>query len=206
MTQKGVVMKICLKCLTEKELAEFGKDKQKKDGINPYCKSCIRKRSRKQRIDDPIYCKEYADKYREENREKLRIKASERFKENKDLYLEKSRKSYHENKLEISLRRKELRETDEAREKERIRQKEWRKNNPELYRKWVRDWQIKNREKINAHAKVNRAVKSGKLIRGEFCEICNKKCKTEGHHEDYSKPLSVNWLCRGCHARKICKL
>jgi len=32
---------------------------------------------------------------------------------------------------------------------------------------------------------------------------CGLKCKTEGHHEDYSKEFEVIWLCRRCHAKKI---
>jgi Autographiviridae endonuclease VII len=33
-------MKICTKCKLEKKLIEFPKDKQKKDGLHPYCKAC----------------------------------------------------------------------------------------------------------------------------------------------------------------------
>ena len=55
----------------------------------------------------------------------------------------------------------------------------------------------KNREKVNAHAKVHYAVSTGKLTRLP-CEVCGEE-KTEGHHDDYSKPLEVRWLCRKHH-------
>jgi ribosomal protein S27AE len=54
-------------------------------------------------------------------------------------------------------------------------------------------------ERIDARRKVYYAVKSGKLKRGK-CEV--KGCveiTTFAHHEDYSKPLEVKWLCRKHH-------
>lgn len=50
---------------------------------------------------------------------------------------------------------------------------------------------------------MHRAVKEGILVRSCECQECGKIGKTEGHHEDYSKPLEVIWLCRKCHASKI---
>lgn len=46
---------------------------------------------------------------------------------------------------------------------------------------------------------VERAVYKGELIRSEKCEICNEICYTQGHHNDYTKPLDVVWLCASCH-------
>jgi hypothetical protein len=52
-------------------------------------------------------------------------------------------------------------------------------------------------EKISARAAVSTALKKGVLIKGP-CEVCGST-KVEGHHEDYSKPLEVNWLCQDHH-------
>jgi|TARA_R110000868_G_C10780465_1_gene755462 hypothetical protein len=50
-----------------------------------------------------------------------------------------------------------------------------------------------HKERAAAHAIVNRAVRSGYLVR-QSCEKCGAE-KTEAHHDDYSKPLAVRWLC-----------
>lgn len=41
------------------------------------------------------------------------------------------------------------------------------------------------------------AIKDGTLIR-KPCEVCGDE-KVDGHHDDYSKPLDVRWLCRKHH-------
>ncbi len=59
---------------------------------------------------------------------------------------------------------------------------------------------IKHKEKWIARAKVRYAVKKGTLAKPTKCEVCEKKKPLQWHHEDYSKPLEVIWLCSGCHA------
>jgi len=50
---------------------------------------------------------------------------------------------------------------------------------------------------------VNRAVASGQLLPLP-CALCGS-LKAEGHHSDYSKPLTVVWLCRSCHEQEHAK-
>lgn len=59
---------------------------------------------------------------------------------------------------------------------------------------------IRDREKIRSRKILHNAIRDGKLIRPESCSVsgCDGK-DIEGHHEDYSKPLKVTWLCRSCH-------
>lgn len=49
-----------------------------------------------------------------------------------------------------------------------------------------------------ANTVAGNAIRDGRLI-PQPCEVCGKK-KTQGHHEDYSKPLDVVWLCTRHHA------
>lgn len=42
------------------------------------------------------------------------------------------------------------------------------------------------------------AIQSGKLVR-QPCEVCGKTSYVDAHHDDYSRPLDVRWLCRSHH-------
>lgn len=53
-------------------------------------------------------------------------------------------------------------------------------------------------ERMEARWRCRDAIKSGKLVR-QPCEKCGEP-KTDAHHDDYSKPLEVRWLCRAHHA------
>lgn len=55
----------------------------------------------------------------------------------------------------------------------------------------------KNAEKLAARTAVSVAVRTGNLI-PQPCESCSKT-PTQAHHDDYSKPLDVRWLCQRCH-------
>jgi len=49
---------------------------------------------------------------------------------------------------------------------------------------------------------VSNAVRDGRLAKPCRCSRCGEKARRiEGHHEDYSKPLEVIWLCTLCHRR-----
>ena len=56
---------------------------------------------------------------------------------------------------------------------------------------------IKFPEKIKARQAVRSALYYGKLTR-QPCEKCGIK-KVEAHHDDYTKPLKVRWLCNKHH-------
>jgi hypothetical protein len=60
---------------------------------------------------------------------------------------------------------------------------------------------LANPEKVAARRVVNAAIKHGDLTRGTHCESCASTNNIDAHHEDYSKPLEVIWLCRSCHQR-----
>lgn len=47
--------------------------------------------------------------------------------------------------------------------------------------------------KRRARYAVSNAIRDGRLVRSP-CEVCGH-WKSEAHHDDYSKPLEVRWLC-----------
>jgi hypothetical protein len=58
---------------------------------------------------------------------------------------------------------------------------------------------ITSPEKCKARSDMNNALNSGVLIKAP-CVVCGS-FKSEGHHEDYTKPLDVIWLCRLHHIK-----
>jgi len=50
----------------------------------------------------------------------------------------------------------------------------------------------------NARAYFNSHVSRG-LIQKQPCSVCGSSLNIEAHHENYSKPLDVIWLCRKHH-------
>ena len=50
-----------------------------------------------------------------------------------------------------------------------------------------------------SHRAVQQAVEAGGLKRPDRCSECGQKKFVVAHHDDYSKPLVVRWLCIKCH-------
>jgi len=59
----------------------------------------------------------------------------------------------------------------------------------------------KKTEKGKAREAVRNAVRYGKMQKSNTCEMCGKQGTTQAHHEDYSKPLDVIWVCTTCHGK-----
>ena len=63
-------------------------------------------------------------------------------------------------------------------------------------------YRARNQNKYDAHKRVTAALASGKLVRPLTCEQCGGSFKIQAHHEDYSRPLDVSWLCEPCHIQR----
>jgi hypothetical protein len=57
-------------------------------------------------------------------------------------------------------------------------------------------------DKPTIYKMVNQAIKDGVLIEPDVCSVCGWPgwpIKLVPHHNDYTKPLDIEWLCRSCH-------
>lgn len=67
------------------------------------------------------------------------------------------------------------------------------------------DYQRKRRAKYPEKEKARRAVsyykRRGIIKPPKACQRCKAKGRVEAHHDDYSKPLQVQWLCFICHRK-----
>lgn len=59
-------------------------------------------------------------------------------------------------------------------------------------------WRANHPEKRTAHQAIQTAIRNGSLVR-QPCEICGTMERVHAHHDDYSKPLDVKWLCHTHH-------
>ncbi|MEN5278185.1 hypothetical protein ABE527_14690 [Brucella sp. TWI432] len=61
------------------------------------------------------------------------------------------------------------------------------------------NWRRANPKKYAAHIAVQKALGS-KQIEKQACEVCGNP-NVDAHHDDYSQPSAVRWLCRQHHTR-----
>lgn len=69
----------------------------------------------------------------------------------------------------------------------------------EVALKATKKYEQANPIRYKANNAVSNAIRDGRLIRPKHCSKCGVECKPHGHHDDYTKPLEVRWLCIKCH-------
>lgn len=190
-------MKKCSKCKIEKNLTDFTIDKRKSEGRGSECKNCYNIKKRKFRNENREYVnKQRMDQYYR-NHERNKLKQRERAKNwderQKKLASEKHKRHYWKYVKTIRKKQSEWRKTPQG-----------RKISRELQRK------RKKRESYKpikiAYYLLEYSLKKGYMTRPDKCSKCLKECKPEGHHDDYTKPLEVRWLCNVCHRHEHGKL
>jgi hypothetical protein len=134
-----------------------------------------------------------------------------------------------EHKKRGELWRLKNKDTERFKEKQRLAQRKWYASHREKANAYGRLWSKENRDRVNelarkrlatkegralakarelrykakhnyklvAKSAVQHAMEKGILFRNP-CEVCGNK-KSEAHHDDYSKPLDVRWLCKKHH-------
>lgn len=123
-------MKICSRCNTKKEIDQFYKRKDSKDGFRADCKECCNERNRK---------------YDELNKESIREYKKEFYKKNKSTIIERS-KQWIINNPE-SFKEKTKRYSDK--ESTKINKKKYLKENYEYFSTKSREYKQNNKERLN---------------------------------------------------------
>lgn len=71
------------------------------------------------------------------------------------------------------------------------------RNPPETQLTRQAKWRAANPKARWAHVALQSALSRG-LLERQACEVCGAE-KTDGHHDDYDRPMAVRWLCRLHH-------
>lgn len=103
----------------------------------------------------------------------------------------------HDTRANVAMRSEQYAEY-ERRRFQTPERKAYAKKQQEIYR-------ARHPEKYMARNKFRRAVRDG-LIVCQPCVDCGSTENVHGHHEDYSHPLDVTWLCRACHWQRHAEL
>ncbi|MBW1931449.1 MAG: hypothetical protein JRI56_00180 [Deltaproteobacteria bacterium] len=178
-------MKVCSKCKIEKPLDAFYRKDSSKDGRQGICKVCQ---------------EEYKRKWRQKNKEKIAEYHQKYYQEHKTDIVKYHRKYRQEHRAERAEYQRKWRQEHRARWAEYHRR--WRHGHKAQVREYVQKWRQNNPEKVRAHNAVNCAIQAEELKPSVFCEECGLPAETQAHHEDYNKPLEVDWLCRSCHRQR----
>lgn len=86
---------------------------------------------------------------------------------------------------------------DASREREKLRSR--KPERKEAAAKALILYRMRHPEKTSARRKVRYALSKGYITK-QSCEECGEE-KAQAHHDDYSKPLDIRWLCQRCHDR-----
>ena len=78
--------------------------------------------------------------------------------------------------------------------------KKYKANHKDVIIERQKAYNLLHENKYTARLKVRNALRNGSLIK-KPCEICGE-LKVEAHHDDYSKPLEVIWLCKRHHQER----
>ena len=94
--------------------------------------------------------------------------------------------------------RAEGRISEKDRARARASASRWARENPERHNEQTRRYRERHPEKVAARTALNHAIERDEVTR-QPCEVCGAE-PAHAHHDDYSKPLEVRWLCPRHHA------
>lgn len=152
-------MKTCKKCLVEKNIDLFNKDKYNKDGLSIYCRDCEIERKKQYRIKNKDIVNEKAKLYRKNNPEKYKESVEKYLKKNPHMSSKERMKKYMENdEIKKKYREKQKENYQKNLDKYRENRKEYYKKNKERERKKNDEWR-KNKLKTDGFFRMKRRLR-----------------------------------------------
>lgn len=125
---------------------------------------------------------------------KHKIYMREWYRRNKERGREIARESRARN-----LEKVQARDRNRLNKKERVAAaREYARLHPEIIAQGNKTYRERYPEKRRAHIAAGNAIRDGRLV-PQPCVMCGEEDKPHAHHDDYSKPLEVRWLCQACH-------
>jgi hypothetical protein len=174
--------KACTVCGVVKDLSEFHKKKEAFDGVRADCKVCHCAKRRA-----------YAAKA-ESKEKRAAYQRSEAGRACKKRY----RSSEHGKAKHREYVRRAYQEKATVRERVNAYQRSWRKTPTGRAQRAEERASMIAKGRYRVYHQLHAALRSGKISR-QPCESCGSQ-KSQAHHDDYSKPLDVRWLCAKHHA------
>lgn len=111
--------------------------------------------------------------------------------------------SFYRNRAKSNGRGARCKECDRARRPDPADQARWQRDyarrHPDRIAAKERRRRKAEPEKVAAREALRAAIKLGRIKRRSTCENCGEADGVEAHHDDYSQPFEVEWLCRECH-------
>lgn len=169
---KASAEKYCYACKQTLLSNAFGKNKSKKDGLCDECKSC----------------KKLSDAKSHQTHREYRLKKMQEY------------RTIHKDELQEKARQHSR--SEKGREINNKATRRYYRRHRETVLDKCKQRNLNNPEKYIAEYTVSNAIKLGKLIRPDICQKCGRAGHIEAHHPDYSKSLSVVWLCKKCHGKE----
>ena len=146
------------------------------------------------------------------------MKKTEDIKEYKRQYYQRNKERLHKlnkewiknNPAKAKEYQKNYRQKEKSKGLCRERNRKWTKNNQykvkvrrELNKEKQKGYVKKSNEKYPKHIKARQLANYNiKITKEQICDECGSNLAEHKHHEDYSKPLEVQFLCNYCHSIK----
>lgn len=75
---------------------------------------------------------------------------------------------------------------------------EFKRKNAQYQETYINDNPIKRAARVQ----WGNFIRNNEYLKQDKCSACGDNYSLEAHHEDYTKPLSVIWLCKNCHGAR----